>query len=195
MSVIDTLIFDRTQADVNRVKELKSKILLSGLSSLTEAEKSEYLGGMKGAYNYTDMNRVGSAMTYIADRMNQISQELTAYREEKGIAYDPIFDMPYGHDTIEVAGKADWAMGDVPTQAQATAYITDLAKLRGQLPLPADTPAVPTTLNNLTYTTANNIERILYLIDQSLTSIADERYARIDGAVAATVYCGLEYAG
>ena len=59
MSIIDNLVYDRTQADVDRVFTLKNKILTEGLSSLSAEEKAEYMAGMKGAYNYGDMNRVG----------------------------------------------------------------------------------------------------------------------------------------
>lgn len=67
MSIIDNLVYDRTQADVDRVFTLKNKILTEGLSSLSAEEKNEYMAGMKGAYNYGDMNRVGQAVAYIAN--------------------------------------------------------------------------------------------------------------------------------
>ena len=35
MSIIDTLIVDRTQADVEEVRRIRNKILSGGLSSLT----------------------------------------------------------------------------------------------------------------------------------------------------------------
>ena len=79
MSVIDNLIYDRTQADVDRVSTLTVKILTGGLSSLTDEEKEEYLAGMKGAYNYTDLNRVGQAVTYIASKMINLPEELRTY--------------------------------------------------------------------------------------------------------------------
>ena len=79
MSVIDTLIFDRTQADVDRVYALKQKILTGGLTSLTAEEKAEYMGGMRGAYNATDLNRVGQAVSYLADRFTDLPGELEAY--------------------------------------------------------------------------------------------------------------------
>ena len=78
-TIIDTLIFDRTQADVDRVFSLKNKILTEGLSSLSAEEKAEYMAGMKGAYNFQDMNRVGQAVQYIANRMTSIPKELAAY--------------------------------------------------------------------------------------------------------------------
>lgn len=39
MSVIDTLVYDRTQADVDRVFTLKNKILTGGLDALTARGK------------------------------------------------------------------------------------------------------------------------------------------------------------
>lgn len=83
MSIIDNLVYDRTQADVDRVFTLKNKILTEGLSSLSAEEKTEYMAGMKGAYNYGDMNRVGQAVAYIANRMTSLPGQLAAYRAEK----------------------------------------------------------------------------------------------------------------
>lgn len=65
MSVIDNLITDRTSSDVSRWSELKSK----GWSGMTEAEKAEWSAGMKGAYKYTDLNRVNEAMVYLQNRL------------------------------------------------------------------------------------------------------------------------------
>ena len=42
MSIIDNLVYDRTQADVDRVFTLKHKILTEGLSSLSAEEKTEF---------------------------------------------------------------------------------------------------------------------------------------------------------
>ena len=85
-TIIDTLIYDRTQADVDRVFTLKTKILTEGLNALSAEELAEYMAGMKGAYNYTDMNRVGQAVAYIADRMIALPTELETYREEREVA-------------------------------------------------------------------------------------------------------------
>lgn len=64
MSIIDTLITDRTLADVERVKALRKK----GFAAMTSEERSEFLAPMKGAYNATDLNRVQEAMEYLAER-------------------------------------------------------------------------------------------------------------------------------
>lgn len=58
MSVIDTLITDRTQADVEALKAL----LASGRNPADH----------KGGYNASDLNRVGEAVNYLWERLLQI---------------------------------------------------------------------------------------------------------------------------
>ena len=195
MSIIDTLVYDRTQADVDRVFTLKNKILTGGLTALTAEEKAEYMAGMKGAYNYGDMNRVGQAVAYIANRMTTLPGQLQAYQAEKGVADDPIYLVPYDPASVVVTAKSNWVMGDTPTQAQERAYLNDLSTLRKQLTLPSDAPVVPTTLDKLTYTVANNIEYLLYVIDKRLTEVETELYSKIDRTVAAFYYTNLYHSG
>ncbi|WP_417051034.1 hypothetical protein [Dysosmobacter welbionis] len=147
MSVIDNLIFDRTQADVDRVFELKNKILTGGgLSALTSEEQTEYMAGMKGAYNYTDFNRIGEAISYLVERMKALA----------------IYD-----DSI--IPKVDWAVGDWPTQSQISNLLTCLTKLRAKLNLPANAPSVPGSMDYMTYQLANDIEQLLFMIDSRVT--------------------------
>ena len=195
MSIIDNLVYDRTQADVDRVFTLKNKILTEGLSSLSTEEKTEYMAGMKGAYNYGDMNRVGQAVTYIANRMTSLPGQLAAYRAEKGVADDPIYEVPYDPSSVVVAAKTNWVMGDTPTQSLVKAYLNNLTVLRKQLTLPPDAPLVPSSLDNLTFSTANNIEYLLYVIDTTLTEVETELYSKIDRTVDAFAYVGLYNCG
>ena len=58
MSIIDTLITNRTQSDVTRWRTLHDK----GWGGMTAGEKTEWFAGVKGAYNAADLNRVGEAM-------------------------------------------------------------------------------------------------------------------------------------
>lgn len=194
-TIIDTLIFDRTQADVDRVFSLKNKILTEGLSSLSAEEKAEYMAGMKGAYNYQDMNRVGQAVQYIANRMTSIPNELAAYRKQKGVADDPVYEVPYNPGSVVVSAKTNWAMGDTPTQSLALAFLNNLTTLRKQLDLPTDAPAVPSTLDGLTFSVANQIEYLLLVIDQTLTEVEADLYHKIDMTVAAFVYANTYYSG
>ena len=64
MTILDTLITDRTQDDTRQARELCAK----GWDKMTQAQRGAYLGGLKGAYGPTDMNRVREAIEYI-DRL------------------------------------------------------------------------------------------------------------------------------
>jgi len=135
MSVIDTLITDRTQSDITELERVRNKILAGGLTSLTAAEKSAWLGGMKASYNYTDLNRVGEAVNYLCSELNSL-----------GFA-------------VSVTGKTDWAVSDTPTPAQMQTYLNNLDTLKAVLPLA--TEATPDTMRWLTIAKMNAIEQIL----------------------------------
>ena len=72
------LIYDRTQADVNRVKELAAK---GKAGTWTAAERTEWLAGMKGAYTYKDFNRVESAVAEIAGMLGVTVNTVTNWKE------------------------------------------------------------------------------------------------------------------
>ena len=131
--------------------------LYYGLHLITDRTKSDVLNGTdKGSYKASDLNRVGAAMNYVADRL-------------KAQGYDP-----------HISPKTDWKDGDWVTPAAQAVYLGDLAELRKQFALYETTPEVPprilaTAINSndgLTYTWANDIEQILMDIDVLLTNIA-----------------------
>lgn len=135
------LITDRTLADVNRVKRLSGK----GWAAMTAAEKAEYLTDMKGSYNASDLNRVGAAVEYVANRLHE-----------------------YGY-ACEVSPRQNWTRTDIPTPAEMASYITDVATIRSALAVKPTTPQAPTDAENLTYIEANNIEQILLDVDALIT--------------------------
>lgn len=143
-TIIDTLITDRTQADVERVRKLAAK----GFSTMTAAEQAEWLAGMKGAYNASDLNRVGTALNYLAGRLASICG--------KSIAW---------------TAKTDWAVTDIITASRAAEYRRQIQDIRDALAYPAGTPDAP-QLGRLTYTDANNIERILKLCEDLIVNVA-----------------------
>lgn len=79
MSIIDTLITDRTQADVNRALALSAK----GWAAMTAAEREEFAAGMKGTYNATDLNRVNAAMEYLDTRLKAMGYTGGYYQRVK----------------------------------------------------------------------------------------------------------------
>lgn len=137
------LITDRTQADVDRVASLAQK----GYVGMTDDEKTEWNAGLKGAYNATDLNRVGSAVNYVAGRLNA-----------QGYA-------------VAVSPKIDWTFTDIPTPAQLAAYLADVSAIRAALAVYADTPETPADMKKLTYAEANDIERILLDVDALITNM------------------------
>lgn len=195
MSVIDNLIYDRTQADVDRVSTLTVKILTGGLSSLTDEEKEEYLAGMKGAYNYTDLNRVGQAVTYIASRMINFPEDLKDYMEEKQVASASIYVLPYDPAEVVVTPKTDWVISDIPVKSQIDTYLSNLRTLKGILELPETAPEVPTSLDKLGYETANNIEELLAIINTTLSAVENHYYDLVNNTISAFKYCGDEHCG
>lgn len=138
------LITDRTQADVDRVRQLAQK----GFGNMTADEKTEWLSGLKGAYNASDLNRVGAAVAYVAWRLTG-----------------------YGY-AVSVDPRQDWQVTDIPTQESMTAYLADVAALRAALTVAADTPEVPEDMERLTWKEANDIEKILVDVDELLTRMA-----------------------
>lgn len=57
-------ITDRTQSDVDRVKEIAAK---ARTDTWTESEQAEWVAGMKGALSYTDFNRIESGVLELAN--------------------------------------------------------------------------------------------------------------------------------
>ena len=66
MSILDTLITNRTQADVDELESILA-VPLENWSAETLAEFN--LARSKGSYNYTDLNRVTQAMDYINNQL------------------------------------------------------------------------------------------------------------------------------
>lgn len=170
-TIIDTLITDRTQADVDRVNELAAKgyahmvanmttemltdvqlakeWALKEYVGMTEAELDEWFAGMKGAYNAADLNRVGTALNYLAGRLGPICGK-----------------------SITWTAKTDWAVTDIATASQAETYRQQIQDIRDALAYPAGTPDAPPQMKRLTYTGANDIERILVLCEDLIVNVA-----------------------
>lgn len=146
------LITDRTQADVNRVLFLAAK----RLSGMTAEEQAEFSAAMRGAYNAEDLNRVGAAVAYVAQRL---------------AAYDYAADVSPKQNwyTIDDAGPFD--PDNEPTPAAMAAYLADVAAIRAALAAMPTTPSVPADMDRLTFREANDIEQILLDVDHLITNM------------------------
>lgn len=136
------VVTDRAQSDVTRLKYLRNK----GWDNMSAAERAEWLGTLKGAYNYTDLNRVGQNVRFLVDEL-----------------------AGYGY-TVSVMPKVDWALGDIPTAAQMQQYLVDVAALKTTF---YGTTELPATMTGLTAEAANNIEKLLLEISTYITRMAE----------------------
>lgn len=86
-------ITDRTYADVQRALYFKNIEDTTGWDSLTEDEQEEWLAGLKGALNYTDLNRI----------------------EINTKAIDVSLSAQLGISSVITDFKQDWSMYDKPS--------------------------------------------------------------------------------
>ena len=149
--MINTLVTDRTAADLAHWLNLRNK----GYANMTEAERAEWdAGNMKGAYNVSDLNRVGEALNYLRDRLAAAS-----YLSK-----------------VAFIAKTDWTEADIPTTSNLFDYLRYVSVIREALAQYATTPATPTYTGGLDYQEANNIEKILVDVDQLITNMQAHRY-------------------
>ena len=87
------LIYDRTAEDVERALALAKK---AEAGTLTDAEKTEWLAGMKGCYNAADMNRVEAAVKTLAAELNAAGYPVEVTPVLKGCSR-----LPSGYTELE----------------------------------------------------------------------------------------------
>ena len=188
MSIIDTLITDRTQGDEERVEELAAK----GYGAMTAEEKAEWDGEMKGAYDASDLNRVESAVAYLAELLVSLPIELKEYAASKGVAFDAFFDVPYDAAAYALTTKTDWDELDSPTPEQMARYIENVKALRSALDYA--TSDLPGSMDNLTIDGANAIEKALNGLDVAISAFAAKTKVNLDNTASVWIYSGEIYA-
>lgn len=130
------LVTDRTAEDVAVWKELKVKLW----DNMTEEEKALWTRG-KGAYNYEDLNRVEGAVFMLANRMKELSVQVT------------------------VSTKTDWNVNDAPTESDLERYFGNLTTLRASSSGLHLAPTPPESAEGFDYVAANIVEEMLSYID------------------------------
>ena len=86
----------------------------------------------KGAYNYSDLNRVELAVAEISK-----------------------------HFGLNLVTKTNWSQEDTPVQGDMERYLGNVKAIRSVCPNRDSLPALPASLYSMTYATANAIETIL----------------------------------
>lgn len=140
------LVTDRTATDVEYWKALQQK----GYAAMTDEEKAVWSSGtMKGAYNVSDLNRVGEALNYLRESLA---------------------DAGYISRHLFVA-KTDWAVTDIPKANELSEYLAYVGYIRDATVHFADTPRTPADTGTLNYNSANDIEKILLASEYILENI------------------------
>lgn len=138
------LITDRTAHDVDRVKILSEK----AWQDMTVEERDEWLSPMKGAYNYTDLNRVEEAVSYVAGRLKELGY----------LSYQPVV--------------RSWSGEDTPNAYDLARYFGNVATLRRAITVWESTPDAPGDVAGFGANEANALEQILIDVDLVLTRIS-----------------------
>lgn len=186
MSVLDTLITDRTEADA----KLKKELAALGYDNMTAAQKALWDAGLKGAYKPSDLNRVGQAVLYLQDYLNGVQSKLDAHRAIYHVAPDAEWTVDW--DTLSLTMKTDWARTDKPTAAQMETYLTNITLVTACI---AILRALPSSMGKLTAQGANAIEdAILREYDAAVQYVADKEEA-IENAASIWWYSGEIYGG
>ena len=128
------LIFDRTQADVDYASRLKQE----GLHSDSD---------LRGAYNSSDRNRVGGALSMLLELLNNNGYRLVG------------------------SVRSNWAEGDIVRAKDNADIIAGLRAVRGVLP--QISLEIPDNLDKLDWRKANAVERILFDMYENYDRLSD----------------------
>lgn len=130
------LITDRTQYHVALLNRLRRK----RWSSMSASEKAAWYGdAAKGAYNYTDLNRVEMAVKELATELG-----------------------------LNLVTKTNWTLWDVPVASEMDRYLGNVVAIRDACPKEVDFPTLPDSMSGLTHEGANSIEEVLLLVYENL---------------------------
>lgn len=130
---MDELIYDRTQADVEY--------------ALTHPDSEFFL---KGAYNYTDLNRIEEWTEYIAEQLNL-----------------------YGYKVNILTKLVDWTMEDFPVKTAMKRIRDNVQALKNAF---VSFTNVPENLERMTYQKANDLEKVLYELDALINNMIASFY-------------------
>lgn len=147
--MMTNLVYDRTAEDVAEVRRLLAKLDPETGDGLTAAEQARWDAGLKGAYNYTDLNRVEQAVKTLAVALTAAGYPVKVTPVLKG----------------SKAEDREWQEGDIVRWAQWTTYLDNVQRLRDAYYTLTETGQLPKPEDKLGYVGANNIEKVLADID------------------------------
>jgi hypothetical protein len=131
-------VTDRLPTDAANILSVARKAVESGWDSLTAQEQQYFSGGAsKGAYNYTDLNRVENNVSYLKEVLREV-----------------------GYLTHIGPVKMVWQVGEFPTPSEMARYLLNIYELRTALTTLEPLNPLPENMINLNYQGANAIEQL-----------------------------------
>lgn len=127
-----SLIFDRTQADIDLALSLKRQNLPLPYDNL------------KIAWDWRALKRIESFCEHLADKLNSLGF------------------------TVTIDTKTDWTKESLNSEADGFRILKNINNLKAAVPNLPFIPTTPESATRLTYSQANDIERILFVLDESV---------------------------
>lgn len=121
--------------------------LYYGLVLVTDRTEQDVINGTeKGWYSDIDLNRVGSAMVYLRDRLNS-----NGY-------------------SIDINPRVDWKDTEKGYDDEMEYYLRCVGTIKSAFNHPVYSPDLPREIRFLSYQSANDIEKVLEITDELLTN-------------------------
>ena len=184
------MIIDRSQSDIDIAKSLIKK----GFQNMTSDEKQSFLSGLKGAYNYSDFNRIEATVYYLANRLKDIWIESETLANELGVAWDEMFNYPYDKYRFDdISTKYDWSVDDILNKANRERYINNIKTIL--ISFIDDITDIPNSLEKMNFEGANNIEKQLLLLNEKIVAAKNNNDNMMLNASKSWAYSGDVYGG
>ena len=143
------LITDRTQADLNKLRAILGRF---AAGTQTAADWTAMNSpSQRGAYNYTDLNRVGAAVALLAESLSGQGYHLTT------------------------SPRTDWAEADIPAATPMGTYLTDVGTIFRARLVQQPYITLPASMAGLTLAGMNSIEWALVCVD-AVTPVVRKSY-------------------
>lgn len=156
---------------------------------VTDRQYSDIGQNPKGSYNITDIQRVTNNAFEIKPLIANAIDEITAYREQKGVANGTPYNIPLNAD-FELVSMPNYDYNSIPTAEELTNYLENVEKIANAVELSHN---LPNTMENLSIDGANTIEKTLENGYNKINNVKTELFSKIDRTVWG--YCGDYYGG